>query len=106
MHSAGRVHVEKAHLAYDGGAHEIAGTFARELREGFEKAAGGEGGGKLGRFCLRVRWHARPLAEIISAVDGDPRFDALETVEHEVAIYSEIARHGKLRKWLERNGLV
>src|SRR6266478_9621162 len=106
VHRSSGVHVEKAHLVDDCGTDEISGGSAGNLWTNFQTIAAGDAGGKLVRFFLSFRSDARPLAEIVSAVDGNPRFDAFQALKHELPVNSEIADYGKFRHRLQPNRLL
>src|SRR2546425_2202246 len=97
------MHVEQTDLAYDGRADE--GIVLVDLRADFETVSAGNATRERISLLLRHRRHARSFAEIVSAVNRDPRLDALEALKHERAVDCEVAHHGKLREWLEPDGL-
>src|SRR5690348_9818384 len=81
VHAAGGMHVEEAHLADDRRADEA--IVVIHLRANFQAASAGNARGKLVGLLLHFRRHARALAEIIGAIDGNPGLHALQAVEHE-----------------------
>jgi len=103
VHGAGGVHIEEADLADDGGADEIvAGVY---LRADFEAEAAGHAAGERVTFFLDFRGDAGTFAEAVGAVNGDPGLHALEGIEHELAIDSEVAHDRELGHRLDGDWL-
>src|SRR5438045_5806159 len=99
------MHVEQTDLADDGRADEVSLRRAGDLRANFQAAAAGNAGGKFVGFFLSAGRHARTFAEIVSAVDRDPGFYALQAFKHELPVDCEIADHWKFGERLDANGL-
>src|SRR5205085_5664879 len=102
-HLAGGVHVHQAHLG-DGLRADVVAVAV--LRAGLEAAAAGHAarvGVALGHIVLR---HAGAGAEVVRAVDLDPRLDALQVVEHLRAVNDEVADVREFRHRLQSYRLV
>src|ERR1700676_2802604 len=97
------MHVEEADLTDDGGADEIVAGV--NLRADFEAEATGHAAGERVTLFLDFGGDAGAFAEAIGAVDRDPGFYALERVEHELAIYGEVADDWEFRHGLDCDGL-
>src|SRR5260370_40986052 len=104
IHCSRGVHVEKAHLADNGGAHEL--IMFIHLRANFQAVPASDAVRKRIALFLNFGRHARAFAKIVSAVDGNPRLHALEAFEHELAVDGEIAHQRKLGHRLDSNGLL
>src|SRR5258706_1070175 len=99
-----RVHVEQAHLADDRRSNELA-VFIH-LRTNFQAVSATDAVRKWVALLLNLRRNTRPFSQVVSAIDGDPCFHALQAFEHELAIHRKIAHQRKFRHWLDSNGLV
>src|SRR5438309_6626698 len=100
------MHVEQSNLADDRGSHKIAPLRSSDLWTNFQAITTRNTARKRIRFLLRLGRQARTFTEVISAVDGNPRLDALQTFEHELPVDGKIANHGKFRHRLEPNRLL
>src|SRR5260370_31082048 len=89
IHRSRGVHVEKAHLADNGGAHEL--IMLIHLRANFEAVPAADAVRKRIALFLNFGRHARGFAEIVSAVDGNPGLHALEAFEHELTVEGYVA---------------
>src|SRR6266702_636334 len=96
IHRARGVHIEEPHLADDGRAHKL--IVFIHLRAYLEAASAADAVRQRIAFLLNFRRYARAFAEIVSAVNGNPRFHALQAFEHELAIDGELAHQGKFRE--------
>src|SRR5258706_9683546 len=105
VHRSGWMHVEKTHLADDCGADKISGGRAGDLGTHFQAIAAGNAGGEFVCLFLGFRRDARAFAKIVSPVDRNPRLDALQAFEHELAIDGEVAHDWKFRHRLKPDGL-
>src|SRR5256885_2896184 len=103
VHRSRGVHVEEAHLADNGRAHKL--IMLIHLWANLEAISARDAIRKRITFFLNFGRYARAYAEIVSAVDGNPGFHALEAFEHELAIDGEIAHQRKLGHRLDSNGL-
>lgn len=104
VHRARRMHVEEADLRNDRGANELV-PFV-DLRANFQATAARDAARKRIAFFLNFGGHARTFAEVVGAVDGDPGLNALQGVEHELAIYGEIADNRKFGHGFEADGVL
>src|SRR6266481_1652921 len=104
VHRARGMHVEQAHLADDCRADEIAVRI--DLGTHFQTIAAGDAPRKRIRFLLHLGRHAGAFAEVVRTVDGDPRLDAFEALEHELSVDAQISDHWKFRKRLDADGLI
>src|ERR1700674_2879617 len=104
IHCARRVHIEKAHLADDGRAYEL--IMAIHLRADLEAVPASDAIRKRIAFFLNFRRYARAFAEIVSAIDGNPRLHALEALKHKLAVDREVAHQRKLGHRLDSNWLL
>ena len=100
VHLAARVQVEEAHLVERGGADEVARRV--DLRARLEAAAARHAARERVRRLLVLLRLARPGAELVGAVELDPRLDPLQVLEHARAVDDEVAHDGELRHRLER----
>src|SRR6476646_7032303 len=94
VHRACRVHVEKPDLADNRGANEF--VVVIYLRANFQAASARNAARKRIGLLLRLGRHARPCAEVVGPVDGNPALNALETFEHELPVNGEVPNHRKL----------
>ena len=98
------VRIEQPHLR-DGRCPDKAGIFVK-LRAGFHAATARDAAGeRVGRLLLFWR-NARASAEVVTAVDRDPRLHSLEILEDHVAIGRQIAHNGELRKRFQPDRLL
>src|SRR5216684_5514556 len=103
VHRSRGMHVEEAHLADDGRAHEL--IMLIHLRANLEAVPTCNAIRKRIALFLNFWGNARAFAEIVSAVDGNPGLHALEAFKHELPVNREIAHQRKLRHRLDSNGL-
>src|SRR5712692_3348058 len=103
IHRSRGVHIEKAHLADDGRAHEL--IMLIHLRTNFQAVPASNAVRKRIAFFLNFGRYARAFAETVRAVDGNPRLHALEAFKHELPIDREIAHQRKLGHRFDSNRL-
>src|SRR5262245_8131364 len=101
VHAPGRVAVEEPHLRERRGPDELGLLVV--LRAHLHAAAAGHAARERVAHLLLGGREARPGAEVVRAVDGDPRLDALESVEHRRAVHLEVPDDGELGERLERD---
>ena len=104
IHRSRRMHVEQAHLADDGRAHEL--IMLIHLWANLQAVPATDAVRKRIAFFLNFGRHARAFAEIVSAINGNPSFHALQAFKHELAIDGEIAHQRKLGHRRDANGLL
>ena len=94
IHRARGVHVEETHLADDSGTHEL--IVLVHLWTDFKAVTASDAIRKRIPFFLNFGRHARALAEVVGAINGDPGFHALEAFKHKLPVDSKIAHERKL----------
>src|SRR5579863_1976835 len=104
IHRSRGMHVEKAYLADDGRADEVA--VGINLRTNLQAYAASDAPGKRVGFLLRFGSHLWTFAHIVGAINGDPSLHALQILKHDVAIHGQIADHGELGHGLNSDGLI
>src|SRR5258707_343998 len=103
IHRSRGVHIEKAHLADDGRAHEL--IMLVHLRTNLEAVPARDAIRKRIAPFLNFGRYARAFAKTVSAIDGNPGLHALQAFKHELAIHGEIAHQRKLGHRLDSNRL-
>src|SRR5271170_3049244 len=103
-HLARGVLVEELHLG-DGRRTDEAGRLI-ELRADLHADSAGDAVRKWITLFLELRKNAWPGAEVVGAVDRDPRLDSLEVFEQHAAVDREVADDGELRERLQPDGLL
>jgi hypothetical protein len=101
---AGRMRIEQAHLRDRGCSNESRAL--GELRTGLHAATARDATRERVGRLLRFGRLTRAGAEVVGAVDRNPRFDLFQVLEEHAAVDGEIAHDGELREWLELDGLI
>src|ERR1700674_1683074 len=89
VHGSCWMHIEQAHLTDDGRSDELAVLI--HLWANFQAVSATNAIRKRIPLLLNLRGNTRPFAQIVSPVDRNPRFHALQAFEHELAIHGKIA---------------
>src|SRR5437879_2212218 len=103
IHFSRGMHIEQSHLADDGRAHEL--VVLIHLRANLQAVPASDAIRKRIALFLHFRRHARPFAEIVSAINRNPRLHALQALKHKLSVNREIAHQRKLRHRLDSNRL-
>src|SRR5579859_5311723 len=93
MHPARWMHIKESHLAENRRAHKI--VVLVNLRADFQAVSATNAARKRVSLLLNFRRYARPLAQIVCAVNRNPRLHPLQALEHELPVHRQIAHHGK-----------
>src|SRR5712664_1819874 len=104
VHRTCRMHVKQSHLAENGGAHEV--IVLVDLRTNLQAVAAADTSRKGISLFLYFGRDARAFAEIVRAVNRNPRLHPLQTLEHELPVDRQIAHHRKLRQGLDAYRLL
>src|SRR5438309_380984 len=89
VHRSRGMHIEETHLANDRCAHEL--VVLIHLRANLQAVPARDAIRKRIPFFLLFRRHSRPFAEIVGAVNGNPRFHAFQAFKHELPVDGQIA---------------
>src|SRR6266852_8469305 len=104
VHRSSRVQIEESHLADNRRTHEL--IILIYLRANFQAVPTSDAVRKRVAFFLNFRGHARALAKIVSAIDGNPCLHAFQTLKHKLPIHREIAHQRKFRHRFDSNRLL
>src|SRR5207244_11441781 len=96
--------VKPTDLADDGGANEMIGRGV--LRARLQAAATRDAAGERIGDLLLLLLNRRPGAQVVCAVDRNPRLGALEVVEQPLAVDEQVAHQRELAYRFQRDRLL